>query len=98
MIAKGWLIASALIAFCHPSHAANFICFVETTPQTWIEKTGEHVAVTMDMAIGSDVTTPAMLTIGDDGKWTFLFKGPDGQTCVMAVGSNAVVAPATVNQ
>jgi len=76
--------------------AAGLLCFVDTTPQMWIEKSGEHVAVIMEMAIGAEARTPAILTAGDDGKWTFLFKGPDGRTCVMAVGDHAVVVPAGV--
>jgi len=81
--------------FAAPAIADMHICMVNDTPQTWMQKSGEHAAATMEMAVGPDLSTPVILTIGDDGKFAILFKGPDGKTCVMAVGDHAVIIPAT---
>jgi hypothetical protein len=101
---KGWWLPVALIVIlfavllvtCRPSHAASYVCFVEVTPQEWMQKTGQHAAASMNWAIGLDETTPMLLTVGDDGKFAILFRGPDGKTCIMAVGDHAVVAPASI--
>jgi hypothetical protein len=84
---------AATMTLATPALAAPWVCMATDTPASWMQKTGQHAAATMEIAVGENNTTPAMLMIGDDGKFAFLFRGPDGRTCIMAVGDHAVVAP-----
>jgi len=82
-----------LLLLSTPASANVVVCMVTETPLGWAAKTGEHVIATMEMTMGENTSTPLALMADDQGKWSLIFRGANGMTCMLAVGTGAVLVP-----
>jgi hypothetical protein len=93
MIWRTLAAVAALSIISGPVSAGSYACLVGATPEMWAQKTGQHPVMTMSVAVGENATTPAVIMVDKDGGFVMLFRAPTGQTCVMAIGKDAVIVP-----
>lgn len=87
------VLGLSVFLFSSSAFAGQYACLVGITPEVWMQKSGQHPVMTMNMLVGENVTTPMVITVNKEGEFTILFRGANGMTCVQALGTDAVMVP-----
>ena len=86
---------SAALAACllAAPAAAQFACLVGKPDETlalWLARTGQTPLLEMQMSTGEgSPANPMILALDGDGAFSVLMLTPDGNVCIMAVGTEA---------
>ena len=89
-------VCLVVIPIMAPPAGAQVACLAgkaEDTLAMWYARTGQSPLIQMQMSAGNEAPTmPAILSVDGKGQWTLLILNPEGNVCILAVGSGMTPA------